>query len=49
VYLMNDEELDDVVHNIFTICNVRVRSPVMTQELTEYITELEKNILEGKL
>ena len=46
---MNDEELDDVIHNIFIICNVKVRSPVMTQELTEYITELEKDIRVGKL
>lgn len=46
---MDDEKLGDIVHNIFTICNVRIRSPVMTQELTEYVAELEKDIREGKL
>ena len=44
---MDDKELDDVVHNIFLICNVKVRSPVMTQELKEYVTELAKDIQEG--
>jgi len=47
--MMDDEELGDIVHDIFTICNVKVRSPVMTQELMEYITKLEKDIRGGKL
>jgi hypothetical protein len=45
---MNDEELSDVVHNIFTICNVKVRSPVMTQDLKEYITKLKNDIKDGQ-
>lgn len=45
---MNDKDLDDVVHNILTICNVKIRSPVMTQDLKEYVTKLEKNIKEGR-
>jgi hypothetical protein len=46
---MDDEKLDDIAHNILTICNVKIRSPVMTQELKDYISELENNIKEGKL
>jgi hypothetical protein len=46
---MYDKDLDDVVHNILTICNVKVRSPVMTQELKDYVTKLENDIKEGKL
>jgi len=45
---MNDEELDGVVHNIFLICNVKVRSPVMTKELKEYVTELSSDVKDGK-
>ena len=48
VCFMDDDKLDDIAHNIFTICNVKIRSPVMTQDLKEYISDLEKAIKEGR-
>ena len=37
---MDEENLNLVVENIFTICDVRVRTPAMTQALKNYISEL---------
>ena len=46
---MDDDKLDIIAENIFIICDVKVRSPVMSQSLKKYIAELGKDISEGKL
>lgn len=46
---MNEQHLNLVVGNILGICNVKVKTPVMLDDLRKYIVELESNILEGKL
>ena len=46
---MNEQHLNLVVGNILGICNVKVKTPVMLDDLRKYLVELEKNILEGKL
>ena len=46
---MNEQHLNLVVGNILGICNVKVKTPVMLDDLRKYIVELEKNILKGKL
>lgn len=37
---MDEEDLNLVVENIFIICDVKVRTPTMTQALKNYISEL---------
>jgi len=36
---MDKEQLNLVVENIFVICDVKVRTPAMTQALKNYIIE----------
>jgi len=40
---MDKENLNLVVENIFVICDVKVRTPTMTQALKDYILELVSN------
>ena len=47
--LMDDEQLKLVVDNILDICNVKVKTPTMLDDLRKYIAELRKDISEGKL
>ena len=49
MYLMDKQQLNLVVGNILGICNVKVKTPTMLDDLRKYITDLEKNILEGRL
>jgi len=49
VCLMDDEQLKLVVENILIICNVKVKTPTMLDNLRKYITDLEKDISEGNL
>lgn len=46
---MDDDKLGIIADNIFIICDVKVRSPVMTQSLKKYIDDLEKDILGGSI
>lgn len=46
---MNDEHLNLVVDNILDICKVKVKTPVMLDDLRKYVVELEGDILEGNL
>jgi len=46
---MDKKQLDLVADNIMDICKVKVKSPVMSDDLRKYIIELEKDILEGRL
>jgi len=46
---MDEKQLDLIVDNILDVCKVKVKTPVMLDDLRKYITELEKNILEGRL
>lgn len=46
---MNDEQLNLIVGNILGICNVKVKTPVMLDDLRKYITDLDKDIREGRL
>jgi len=46
---MDDEQLKLVVDNILDICNVKVKTPAMLDDLRKYITELADNISKGKL
>ena len=46
---MDKENLNLVVDNILDICNVKVKTPVMLDDLRKYIAELERGILEHKL
>ena len=45
---MDEKQLNLVADNIIGICKVKVKSPIMSQDLRKYIVELEKDILEGK-
>jgi len=46
---VDKENLNLVVGNILDICKVKVKTPVMLDDLRKYIAELERDILEGKL
>jgi len=46
---MDEKQLDVVVNNILDVCNVRVKTPTMLDDLRKYIIEFEKDILEGRL
>lgn len=46
---MDTENLNLVVDNILDICKVKVKTPVMLDDLRKYLVELEGDILEGKL
>ena len=46
---MDEKHLNLVVDNVLDICKVKVKTPVMLDDLRKYIAELEKEILEGKL
>jgi len=45
---MDKKQLDLVVDNIMDVCKVKVKSPIMFDDLRKYIVELEKDILAGK-
>ena len=45
---MNEEQLNLVVNNILDVCRVKVKTPSMLDDLRKYVTELEKDILEGR-
>ena len=47
--LMDDKNLSVIVGNILGICDVKVRTPAMLDDLRKYVTDLEKDILEGRL
>lgn len=46
---MNEQYLNLVVGNILGICDVKVSTPIMLDDLRKYVTDLEKDILEGRL
>lgn len=46
---MDEEQLNLVVENILGICKVKVKTPMMMDDLRKYITELNKDISEGRL
>jgi len=46
---MDDEQLKLVVDNILDICNVKIKTPTMLDDLRKYITELANNISRGKI
>ena len=45
---MNEKQLDLVVDNILDICKVKVKTPIMLDDLRKYVSGLEKDILEGR-
>lgn len=46
---MDEEQINLVVNNILDVCNVKVKTPTMLDDLRKYVAELEKDILEGRL